>query len=174
MDKILVIDEPLPSVYLLDFAKATDNRGFFSKPYHIASFKQIHPDFSVAEYFYSRSYFNVIRGMHYQLGSSPSQKLIFCSAGAVLDVVVDVRKDSKNYNKPVSFTLSEHQPTALFVGRGYAHGYLTLTDHADLHYLCDSLHDPSDDKGVLWSSINFDWPTSSPILSQRDKMHLPI
>ena len=124
--------------------------------------------FMPEENFITISKRDVIRGMHFQYGCSAQEKIVSCMSGEILDVVVDVRKDSPFYNKPYSITLGENEPYGLFIGKGYAHGFLSITEGSCVNYLVSKQHNPSFDSGVLWSSINFDWPVASPIISPRD------
>jgi dTDP-4-dehydrorhamnose 3,5-epimerase-like enzyme len=92
----------------------------------------------------------------------------------VLDVVVDVRPESPTFNRPYAVELSHASHQALMIGKGYAHGFLALDDDSSMLYATTTVHEPSLDSGVLWSSINFQWPIQSPILSARDQLHDPI
>lgn len=94
--------------------------------------------------------------------------------GRVLDVVVDIRLGSPYFNQPVSIELSESEPTSLLIAKGYAHGFLALEDESWMLYSTSTVHQPELDRGVLWSSINFNWPIQDPLLSQRDQQHPSI
>ena len=138
------------------------------------AFKNIGLKFNPKEHFFTTSKKNVLRGMHIQVGNSSHEKLIYCSFGSFLDVVVDVRKDSEHFNKPFSIELSEQSPKLIFIGKGYAHGFLSKTKISSIHYLTSTIHNPTEDKGVLWNSIDFNWKIKSPILSKRDLKHPSI
>jgi dTDP-4-dehydrorhamnose 3,5-epimerase len=112
--------------------------------------------------------------MHFQVKNSAQQKLVTCPVGKVLDVIVDVRIESPYFNKPISIELGEKEPLAILIGKGYAHGFLSLTDNSFMQYLTSTVHSPAHDKGVLWSSIDFNWPTDSPKISNRDSNHPAI
>lgn len=166
-----LIKELLPKVYLFSLNKIEDVRGDFLKIYNLNSLKKYNIDFVPNECYLSTSSLNVIRGMHYQVSNYAHNKLITCFRGEVLDVIVDVRKDSVNYNKPISCKLKSDLPQAIYIGKGYAHGFLSLKENSTMSYLTSTVYDPSSDCGVLWSSINFEWPIADPIISDRDKFH---
>lgn len=166
-----LIKELLPNVYLFSLNKFEDIRGDFLKIYNLNDLKKFNIDFIPNECYLSTSSLNVIRGMHYQVANYAHDKLVSCLEGKVLDVIVDVRTTSCHYNKPVSCILSSDSPTALYIGKGYAHGFLSLYKNSKMSYLTSTVYDPSFDCGVLWSSINFKWPIDNPILSNRDKLH---
>ncbi len=166
-----IIDEVLPNVFLVSIKSSNDIRGNFIKTYNFEEFKKLNLNFIPKESYISSSFFNVVRGMHYQVEKSAHEKLITCIKGKVLDVIVDVRPFSSNFNKPVSFFLSENEPIAILIGKGYAHGFLSLSKISIMSYMTSTVYCPSYDSGVLWSSIDFEWPIKNPILSQRDKLH---
>ena len=112
--------------------------------------------------------------MHYQAGASAHDKLVCCLKGRVLDVVVDIRPESPVFNQPVSIELSQHLNNVLFIPQGYGHGFLSLEDDSWILYSTSTVYDKDMDCGVLWSSIDFDWPVNDPILSHRDTLHPSI
>lgn len=169
-----IIDQPLPEVFLLDVPRSLDIRGSFTKLFHYENMISLGIDFAPVELFYTTSQANVLRGMHFQIGRAAHEKLVFCQRGKVLDVVVDVRPTSPNFNKPISVELSDDKSRALLIGKGYAHGFLSLTNDSWMIYATSTVHSPSLDKGVLWSSIDFEWPQKQPIISERDSCHPPI
>jgi dTDP-4-dehydrorhamnose 3,5-epimerase len=171
MSNIKSYSELLPEVYLIDLQSSEDSRGRFIKTFHAPSFKELAPGISIEESFYTVSHADVLRGMHFQSGASAHSKIVRCSKGSALDVVVDVRQDSPFFNKPVSIILSEDKDQSILIGKGYAHGFLSLSEFTVMEYFTSSIHDPINDNGVLWSSIDFDWPIENPIVSQRDQLH---
>ncbi len=169
-----IFSEPLPGVLILNLERFSDERGDFNKIFQQESFSSLGIKFVPKEYFYSTSKKNVLRGMHFQVGSDAHDKLVYCSQGMILDVIVDVRKESKYFNAPISIELSGKDSMAVFIGKGYAHGFLTKSNHSVMHYFTSTVHSPKNDKGVLWSSINFDWQIKNPIISKRDEFHPDI
>lgn len=174
MNSLGISDNPLPGVYILDLQLHKDPRGLFVKTYNEKLFEELHLDFRVAEAFHSVSAANVLRGMHYQTGPSSHSKLVYCLSGEILDVVVGVDPRQRTFNKCYSIKLNADGNQAVLIGEGYAHGFLSLTDNTLVSYMTSTIHDPGADAGVLWSSICFDWPTQSPILSMRDHSHPSI
>ena len=171
MNDFAIVDEPLPGVVIFNCPHYRDIRGSFIKHFCSDYFQSQGIFFHPAESFLTRSRANVIRGMHFQVGEAAHEKLIFCPKGRVLDVVVCICPKSPHFNKPISVELSEHRDIGLIIGKGYGHGFLSLDDDSWMMYSTTSVHCPSLDRGVLWSSINFDWPIQDPIISKRDRQH---
>jgi len=171
MAELKIIDQPLPGVYAIECPHYPDSRGEFTKLFHSDALLEQGIEFTPAESFLTRSKTGVVRGMHFQIGEASHSKIVACPKGRVLDVVVDIRPESENFNKPFSIELSEHTSTALLVGKGYAHGFLALDDDSWMLYFTSTVHCPPLDRGVLWSSIDFHWPIQKPILSDRDSRH---
>ena len=174
MAEPIILSEPLPDVYLLDCPYFPDQRGDFIKLFHSDALLSQGISFTPAESFLTRSKVNVLRGMHFQAGNFAHEKLVTCIKGNVLDVVVDVRPDSPNFNKPFAIKISESSHKALLIGKGYAHGFLALGVDNWMLYTTTTIHNPSHDRGVLWNSIAFNWPIDQPLLSLRDGLHPQI
>ena len=174
MSKLEIIDQPLPGISIISLPIFKDFRGIFLKNFNENDFKNIGLDFSPAESFLTKSSKNVLRGMHFQTDIFAHKKLIFCSYGKVLDVIVDVRKSSDYFNKPFSKILDTNSSQAILIDKGFAHGFLSLEDESCMFYMTSTVHNPNFDKGILWSSINFNWPISEPIISKRDLNHPSI
>lgn len=174
MADLRISSQPLPGVYVLECPYFPDHRGDFTKLFHIDALRQQGIAFTPAESFLTRSKAAVLRGMHFQVGKAAHDKLVTCIKGRVLDVVVDVRCESPHFNQPFAVELSETSNTTLLISKGYAHGFLTLSDDSWMLYSTSTVHCPSLDRGVLWSSIAFAWPISNPALSNRDKSHPSI
>tara|TARA_B110000027_G_scaffold21205_1_gene22564 strand:+ start:4393 stop:4896 length:504 start_codon:yes stop_codon:yes gene_type:complete len=113
---------------------------------------------------------NVIRGFHFQK-KKPINQLVICIKGKILDVVIDLRKESKNFGKYKSYILSEKENKSLFVPGNFAHGYLSLGNENIIMYLQDEEYIKKYDSGIIWNDpiINFKWPVKHPIISQKDK-----
>lgn len=174
MAEFAIIDQPLPGVMLLQCPHYSDHRGDFTKLFHGGALSSLGRPFIPAESFLTRSNSGVIRGMHFQVDEAAHDKLVCCLKGRVLDVVVDIRPDSLHFNQPVAFDLSEHDNAALLIGKGYGHGFLSLEADSWMLYLNNTVHNPALDRGVLWSSIDFDWPVRQPVISERDRHHPSI
>ena len=117
---------------------------------------------------------NVIRGLHFQTGDYEQSKLVTCTYGHVLDVVVDIRKDSPTYGKHISVDLGECFNRLLFVPKGCAHGFLSLAKENIVYYTCDQYRNQKSETGIIWSDKNLkiSWPTKKPILSLKDKKNI--
>lgn len=174
MSELLIREHPLPGVFVLDCPHFPDHRGDFTKLLHVEALLAQGISFTPVESFLTRSNAGVLRGMHFQVGEAAHDKLVTCIKGRVLDVVVDVRPDSPHFNQPFSIELTDTSNTALLIGKGYAHGFATLDDDSWMLYFTSTVYCPSMDRGVLWSSIAFDWPICEPTLSDRDAGNPPI
>ena len=174
MPEIMIIDRPLSGVVLLQCPRYADHRGDLTKLYHANTLAALGLTFRPVESFITRSKAGVVRGMHFQINEAAHDKLVFCPKGRVLDVVVDIRPESPEFNKPVALELSEDNNMALLIGKGYAHGFLAKNDDSWMIYSTTTVHNQSLDRGVLWSSINFDWGIESPTISKRDLQHPKI
>lgn len=174
MADLKVSSQPLPGVYLLECSHYPDKRGDFTKLYHTDALQAQEIFFTPAESFLTRSKKGVLRGMHFQEGNAAHEKLVCCIKGRVLDVVVDVRPYSPFFNKPFAVELSQVNNTTMLIGKGYAHGFLAIDDDCWIVYHTSKVYSPSQDRGILWSSIAFDWPHQNPILSDRDRIHPSI
>jgi len=174
MADLLINRTPLLGVHVLDCSRFLDQRGDLTKLFHAEALLDQGIAFVPAESFLTRSNAGVLRGMHFQIGEAAHEKLVTCIKGRVLDVVVDVRPDSPNFNQPFAIELSQESNKALLIGRGYAHGFFTLDDDSWMLYYTSTVHCHALDRGVFWDSIAFTWPTSDPVLSERDCRHPSI
>ncbi len=150
-----------------------DNRGFFMETYRKSEFLQNGITCDFIQDNHSKSSKGVLRGLHYQAAPKPQAKLIRCSRGKVFDVVVDLRKDSKTFGKWIKVELSQENKKMLFVPAGFAHGFVVLSDEAELLYKTNTEFCPELDRGLLWcdKNIGIDWGIDfEPILSEKDKI----
>jgi dTDP-4-dehydrorhamnose 3,5-epimerase len=160
-------DLGLPGCFELRPKVLEDARGTFIKTYHEGWFRELGLRTDWREEYFTASRRGVVRGMHFQAPPCQHAKLVTCAAGEALDVVLDLRP-GPFYGRAVSRTLSPGRPTLLYLPEGVAHGFLALADETLLHYKVTSVHAPDCDRGILWSSIPFDWPVRSPVVSPRD------
>lgn len=151
-----------------------DHRGFFMESFNERLFKEhgIHYNFIQDNQSLS-SEPGILRGLHYQLNPKAQTKLIRVLTGAIYDVVVDIRKSSPTFGQWVGVILSEHNKRQLLVPKGFAHGFCTLVPYTQVLYKVDEYYSPEHDRGILWNdpALGIDWPTSNPILSDKDKHH---
>lgn len=164
----------LPGAFVVRPRVLTDARGGFIKTFHEPSFVDRGLRTDWREEYQSSSRRGVIRGMHFQAPPADHAKLVFCLSGAVLDVIVDLRRGSPTYGEHRSVRLDAEQGTGVYVPTGCAHGFLSLSDAGTMYYKVTSVHAPDHDGGVDWSSIGFAWPVTDPLLSDRDRTHPPL
>lgn len=145
-----------------------DLRGEFIKVYSEEVFQHHRLPFEVKETYYSISKKNVIRGMHFQTPPCEHEKLVHVIKGSVLDVVLDLRKESNTYGQYISVYLDEKEKKALYIPKGFAHGFKSLEDDTVMLYQVSFGYVPECDKGIRWNSFGFDWKTDNPIVSKRD------
>lgn len=134
-----------------------DNRGYFYESFNDAEFREKVCDTTFVQDNQSRSSYGVLRGMHFQTGEFAQAKLVRAVKGAVLDVVVDNRKESKNYGKYYEYLLTEDNHYQLFVPRGFAHGFLSLKDDTIFQYKCDNPYNKESEDSFRYDSFGFDW-----------------
>ncbi len=159
---------PLAGVMKVVSKHLADSRGFFTKTIHADLFRSLGLRSDFKEEYYSNSKKDVLRGLHFQTPPHDHAKLVTCPRGEILDVVVDIRIGSPTYGQAMGFDLSEREPVSLYVPSGFAHGFLAKTEDTMVLYRVTSVHAPSNDTGILWSSIDFKWPVTRPIVSDRD------
>ncbi len=146
-----------------------DVRGSFVKTYHCDAFRKLGLDFEPQEEFFSTSAKNVLRGMHFQSPPAAHAKLVYCIAGRVLDVALDLRKNSPTFGHSCARELNAVNREMFFIPTGFAHGFLALEDNTTMVYQTSTVHSPAHDAGVRWDSFGFAWPAKDPILSNRDQ-----
>lgn len=158
----------IPGVYEIDFFHMKDDRGVFVKTFHKGSLELEGLESDFAESFYSTNNYGVIRGMHFQLPPDDHAKIVYCSSGKLLDVILDLRKDSPSYGDFTTVELSSDNFKGVYLPKGTAHGFCTLEDNTCMVYLTSTVHSPKNDGGVLFDSFGFSWPIAAPINSGRD------
>ncbi|MEJ8305027.1 dTDP-4-dehydrorhamnose 3,5-epimerase [Saccharibacillus sacchari] len=151
-----------------------DHRGFFMESYNKSLMHEagIRYDFIQDNQSLSAQP-GVLRGLHYQLNPKAQTKLLRVISGAIYDVIVDVRRGSPTFGQWQSFILSEFNHRQLLVPKGFAHGFCTLVPNTQVMYKVDEYYSPEHDRGILWNdpALGIDWPTSNPILSEKDQKH---
>ena len=152
----------------------TDHRGTFSKLFHYNTFrdKGLLYNFSDADYLISSR--DAIRGLHFHPENETYALLVSCVSGSVLDVVVDLRRQSQTYKKVLSVTLEASVGNALYIPAGLAHGYLSVADDTALITLASRDGSAGERKGIHWKSIDFNWPVSNPVVSDEDDRLMPL
>lgn len=147
-----------------------DERGFFFESYNKNKFLEFGIDSVFVQDNQSLSQKGVLRGLHFQNPPHAQAKLVSVVKGAVLDVAVDVRKDSSTYGSYVMLELSEANKRMLYIPEGFAHGFLSLKDDTIFAYKCSDFYNQESENSLLWNDpiLNIDWRVESPILSQKD------
>jgi len=161
----------LQGVVLITPRVFTDARGFFTETYKRSEFSVE----GITEYFVqdncSKSSRHVLRGLHYQKNPAAQGKLVRCLSGRIFDVAVDIRKGSPTYARWVGVELSEENKQMLYIPPSFAHGFVVVSDTAEIMYKCTLEYSPENDRGICWNDpeIDIEWRVSSPILSEKDK-----
>jgi dTDP-4-dehydrorhamnose 3,5-epimerase len=160
----------LPEVIIIEPDVHKDDRGFFLESYQEQRYQKGGIGAQFVQDNHSNSVKNTLRGLHAQV-KKPQGKLIRVIEGEVFDVAVDIRPKSPTFKKWVSVILSQDNFKQIYIPPGFAHGFCVLSDNAQFEYKCTAYYDPTDELTILWSDpeINIDWPTTKPILSDKDK-----
>lgn len=147
-----------------------DVRGYFFESYNNSVFKEHGIDVEFIQDNQSLSNSGVLRGLHFQAPPYDQGKLVRVITGAVLDVAVDIRKNSPTYGEHIAIELSEDNKTMFYIPPGFAHGFLTLKDSTIFSYKCTNLYNKASEGTVLWndSDLNINWNISNPVLSEKD------
>ncbi|MGE4411459.1 MAG: dTDP-4-dehydrorhamnose 3,5-epimerase [Sphingobium sp.] len=172
-----LIETAIPGVLIIEPKVFGDDRGFFMESWNARTFAEKGLDLDFVQDNHSRSSRGVLRGLHYQQ-PNPQGKLVRVTAGAVFDVVVDMRKSSPGFGKWVGVELSAANKRMFWVPPGMAHGFLCLEDGTDFQYKCTGFYDPAHEHSLLWNdpAIGIDWPLDgiTPQLSAKDEAGTPL
>lgn len=173
---MIVTKTEIEEVLILEPRVIGDHRGWFIETYSKDSFKELGIDTNFIQdnhSFSSRK--GTLRGLHFQLNPSAQTKLIRCTKGKILDVVVDIRKGSPTYKKWLAVELTEENKKQLLFPEGFAHGFITLTDNVEVQYKVDKYYSPENDRSIRFDDpeININWGVENPILSDKD-LNAPI
>jgi dTDP-4-dehydrorhamnose 3,5-epimerase len=161
-------ETPIEQVLVLSPPVFTDNRGSFVKVFNRNLFAAHGLQCEWEEFFYSVSNRDVLRGFHFQLPPMDLEKVVWVTSGEVLDVVLDLRKDSGTFGSCFSVTLSEVNCKAIYIPKGVAHAFCVLSETATVLYQTSRGFSPQHDTGIRWDSVGFDWPVTNPVLSVKD------
>lgn len=164
-----IINTELDGVFIIEPQIFGDERGWFYESYSKIKTPEIDCEFVQDNHSYSAQK-GVLRGIHFQNGEYAQAKLVRCVAGAVLDIAVDLRKNSPTYKKCISVELSAENKKQLFIPRGLGHGFLTLTKDVEFVYKADNYYNYESDRSIRWNDpdLAIDWGITNPILSQKD------
>lgn len=165
-------ETPLKGAYTIDLKRIGDARGFFARVFCVQEFEaqglvtrfvQVNNSTSAER--------GTLRGMHYQLAPKAETKLVRCIRGALLDVILDLRQDSATFGKSFAAELTADNRRMMYVPKGFAHGFLTLTDDAEAFYFVDELYAPQQERIIRYNDPKFGivWPQAPTVLSDKDR-----
>ena len=163
----------LRDAYLIKLQKIEDERGFFARSWCKNEFHKQGSDTNLAQCNVSfNRYRGTLRGMHYQVPPDAETKLVRCTRGAIVDIIIDLRPDSPTFLQWVGVTLTPDNGDILYIPKGFAHGFQTLTDDAEIFYQMSDFYAPHSAKSVRWDDPLFgiQWPMSPTVLSDKDRI----
>ena len=173
-----VIKTEIDGVVIIEPRIFKDDRGYFYESFSQREFEEKVCRTIFVQDNQSKSSYGVLRGLHFQKPPYSQSKLVRCIKGKVLDVAVDIRKDSPTFGKHVAVELSEENHRQLFIPRGFAHGFAVLSDEAVFQYKCDNFYNKESEGAIAWNDpeLAIDWriPAESIILSEKDKQNRNI
>lgn len=168
-------ESPLAGAFIIDMDRLEDERGFFARSYCVEEFiahglTATMPQSSVS----LNTRLGTLRGLHYRAAPHAEDKLVRCTAGAIYDVIVDMRPDSPTLRRWFAVELSAANHRSVFVPKGVAHGYMTLRDETEVLYMISTPYVPGFDRGVRWNdpAIGISWPMAPVVMSARDASYL--
>jgi dTDP-4-dehydrorhamnose 3,5-epimerase len=171
-----VIKTKIEGLLIINPKVFADARGYFFESYNETVFKQNGIEANFVQDNQSLSNTGVLRGLHFQAPPFDQGKLVRVINGAVLDVAVDIRKNSPTYGEYVAMELTEENKTMFYIPPGFAHGFLTLRDNTIFSYKCTNVYNKASEGCILWNDkdININWKISNPILSEKDLVGTPL
>ncbi len=166
------IPTPITDLWVFEPRVFKDERGYFFEAFNKKNFGEININIDFVQDNQSYSSYGVIRGLHYQLQPFAQAKLVRVLAGEILDVAVDIRKNSPTYGQHFSITLSAENKKQLFIPHGFAHGFSVLSPVAEVMYKCDQYYSKADEGGIIYNdaalAINWQIPDGQQIISEKD------
>jgi dTDP-4-dehydrorhamnose 3,5-epimerase len=173
---IHVTQTDLDGVVIIEPDVFRDARGFFFETFQKARYAEHGITCDFVQDNHSQSRRGVLRGLHYQDMTAPMAKLVRCSAGSILDVAVDLRLGAPTFGRWVAVELSAVNAYQLFIPVGFGHGFVALSDIAEIQYKCSGYYAPNAEGAVIWNDpeIGIDWPISDPLVSARDQAAISL
>lgn len=161
----------IPDIILIKPKVFEDERGFFMESYKKEDFEEAGIKGEFIQDNHSKSEYGVLRGLHFQREPYAQAKIVRCVRGEIYDVAVDLQKNTPTFGKYVGVNLSEENKYQLYIPRYCAHGFLVLSDTAEVIYKVDNVYAPEYESGLIWNDpdVNIRWPIDSPILSEKDR-----
>lgn len=171
---MIFTETPLQGAYIIDPERLADERGFFARTWCQREFEEhgLNPRLVQCNISYSQKK-GTLRGLHYQVAPHAEDKLVRCTAGAITDVIVDLRADSNTYKRWFAVDLSSDNRRMLYLPEGLAHGFLTLTEDVEVFYQMSDYYSPDCARGVRWNDPAFSirWPIDVAKISERDRTY---
>lgn len=169
--KTHLVSSPLAGLVIVEIDYFQDERGFFIESWHKRDFAAAGLELEFVQEGHSSSRANVLRGLHYQDMTAPMGKLIRCTLGRIYDVAVDLRVSSPTFGKWFAIELSADNKKQLYVPVGFAHGFATLSDVAEVQYKQTGFYTPPSEGTLAWNDpdVGVEWPIRQPVLSKRDQ-----
>lgn len=161
----------IPDVILIKPKVFEDERGFFMETYKKPDFEKAGIKGEFVQDNHSKSKHGVLRGLHFQKDPYVQAKIVRCIRGVIYDVAVDLRKNSPTFGKYVGVILSEYNKYQLYIPKGFAHGFVVLSDVGEVVYKVDNVYAPDYEGGLIWNDpdVNIQWPIEDPIVSPKDQ-----
>jgi dTDP-4-dehydrorhamnose 3,5-epimerase len=171
-----VIETKIKDLLIIKPKVFADSRGYFFESYPADVFKQNNITLNFVQDNQSLSSTGVLRGLHFQAPPFDQGKLVRVITGAVLDIAVDIRKDSPTYGEHIAIELTEENKSMFYIPPGFAHGFLTLRDNTIFSYKCTNVYNKLSEGCVLWNDtdLNINWNVANPILSEKDLVGTPF
>lgn len=165
-----VVETPLQGLVIIKPRIFADSRGYFFESYNINDFKKAGIDATFVQDNQSLSHKGALRGLHFQNPPYAQDKLVRVIKGSVIDVAVDIRKNSPTYGQHFKVELSGENNLALFVPKGFAHGFICLEDNTLFYYKCSDVYNPQAESGLPWNdpALGIDWGIENPVISEKD------
>lgn len=167
-----IINTPIPDLIILKPRVFKDDRGYFFEAYNDSRYKEAGIKFDFVQDNISYSSKNTIRGLHYQIGDFAQSKLVQVVQGKVIDVAVDLRKNSPTFGKHFAIELSDENNLQFYIPHGFAHGFSVLSETALFHYKCDNYYNKESERGIIYNdkTIGIDWQIdlNNAIVSEKD------
>ena len=179
--KFKKVETGIKDLFIIEPQIFEDSRGFFLESYNYNDFKELGIENIFVQDNHSKSLKGVLRGLHFQKEKYSQAKLVRVLKGSVLDIAVDLRKDSETFGKYFSIELNEKNKKMFFIPRNFAHGFLTLEDNTEFFYKCDNFYNPKSESGIIWTDIDLDidWNfkkysinENELIISEKDKKNI--
>lgn len=168
---MIFTETKLKGAFIIEMEKREDSRGFFARTFCANEFEKYGLVNKVVQTNMSKTLKKgTLRGMHYQIPPYQETKLVRCTAGSIYDVIIDIRPESETYKQWIGVELSAENHTMLFVPRGFAHGFVTLTDNVEVMYEVSEFYTPNSESGIRFNDpeINIKWPIEVLDTSEKD------